>query len=235
MPKNMDKDRNIQVIEVNGSSREFMVLPLFPNVPCRSVIVFFSSPVTENPVNETTTYLKISLSSSKTWRKKCLMINILQCLGINDCLEILFSSCTSTLPASKLPHHLHWKQARWDCDTCVAHIVAERSPQKVGKAAGVIGRLWVPAQLTLGSGRSVGTEVSCVHGGHCFPAGVIAGFSFTDPFEDMVESQDMPHLMDHDVGMARHPIIGRVEDNATCSRRFEKHLWACKEWQPSDL
>lgn len=94
----------------------------------------------------------------------------------------------------------------------------------MGKAASVIGRLRVLAQLTLGSGRSVSTEVSCVHGGHCLPAGVIAGFSFTDPFEDMVESQDMPHLMDHDVGMARHSVIGWVEDNATCSRRFGKHL-----------
>lgn len=94
----------------------------------------------------------------------------------------------------------------------------------MGKAAGIIGRLWVLAQLALGSGGSVCTEVSCVHGGHCLPAGVIAGFSFTDPFEDMVESQDMPHLVDHGVGMARHPVIDGVEDHATCNGRFGKHL-----------
>lgn len=92
----------------------------------------------------------------------------------------------------------------------------------MGEATGIIGRLWVPAQLTLGSGGSVSTEVSRIHGRHRFPAGVIARFSFTDPFEDMVESQDMPHLMDHDVGMARHAIIGWIEDNATCKRRFGK-------------
>ena len=94
----------------------------------------------------------------------------------------------------------------------------------MGEATGVIDRLWVLAQLTLGSGGSVGTEVSCIHGRHRLPAGVVTGFSFTDPFEDMVESQDMPHLVDHDVGVARHAIIGWVEDNTTCNGRFAKHL-----------
>lgn len=92
------------------------------------------------------------------------------------------------------------------------------------EATSVIGRLRVLAQLALGCGGSVSTEVSCFHGWHGLPAGVIAGFSFTDPFENMVESQDMPHFMDHDVGVARHAIIGRVEDNATCKGRFGKHL-----------
>lgn len=94
----------------------------------------------------------------------------------------------------------------------------------MGEATGVIGRLWVLAQLTLGSRGSVSTEVSRIHGRHGLPTGVITGFPLTDPFEDMVESQDMPHLMDHNVGMARHAIIGWVEDNATCNGRFGKHL-----------
>lgn len=94
----------------------------------------------------------------------------------------------------------------------------------MGETTGVIGRLWVLAQLTLGSGGSVGTEVSSLHRWHRLPTGVVAGFSFTDPFEDMVESQDMPHLVDHDIDVARHAIIRWVEDNATCNRRYGKHL-----------
>lgn len=94
----------------------------------------------------------------------------------------------------------------------------------MGEATGVIDRLWVLAQLTLGSRGSVSTEVSRIHGWHCFPTGVITGFPLTDPFEDMVESEDMSHLVDHDVGMAGHAIIGWVEDNATCNRRFGKYL-----------
>lgn len=103
----------------------------------------------------------------------------------------------------------------------------------MGDATGVIGRLWVLAQLTLGSRGSVGTEVSRLHGWHCLPTGIITGFSLTDPFEDVVESQDMSHFMDHDIGMARHAVIRWVEDHATCNRRFGKLLSACNEKQPS--
>lgn len=94
----------------------------------------------------------------------------------------------------------------------------------MGEAAGVVGRLRVLAQLTLGGGGSVGAEVSCLHGRHGLPAGVLAGFSLTDPFEDMVEPQDMPHLMYHDVGVARRAIVGWVEDNTACNGRFAKCL-----------
>jgi hypothetical protein len=40
----------------------------------------------------------------------------------------------------------------------------------------------------------------------------------------MVESQNMSHFMDHDIGVARHAIIGWVEDNTTCNGRFGKHF-----------
>lgn len=93
----------------------------------------------------------------------------------------------------------------------------------MGDATGVIGRLRVLAQLTLGSRGGVGTEVSCLHGWHRLPTGIVTGFSFTDPFEDVVESQDMPHFVDHDIGMARHAIIRGVEDDTTCNRRFGKY------------
>jgi hypothetical protein len=117
------------------------------------------------------------------------------------------------------------KQKHWACgDTCVAHVVIERSPWEEGEATGVISWLWVPTQLALGCGSSVSTQVSCLHGWHCLSTGIITGFSFTDSFEYMVESQDMSHLMDHDVGVAKHAIIGWVEDNTTCNGKIAKHL-----------
>lgn len=85
----------------------------------------------------------------------------------------------------------------------------------MGKTADVISWLWVPTQPTLGCRSSISTEVSCLHGWHCLSTGIITGFFFTDSFEYMVESQDMSHLMDHGVGVARHAVIGWVEDDTT--------------------
>ena len=149
------------------------------------------------------------------------MTNTLQLSSMKACLIILSNFHISTLPAPKDSHVILINTSASN-GTCITHVVAEWSPWKVSEATGVIGGLWVLAQLTLGSGSRVGTEVSRIHGRHCLPAGVIAGFSFTDPFEDMVESQNMPHLMDHDVGVARHAVIGWIEDNTTCNGRFAR-------------
>lgn len=82
-------------------------------------------------------------------------------------------------------------------------------------ATGVIGRVWVPAELALWGWGRVSTEVSCLHGWSCLPAGIVARFPLAHPLEDMVQPQDVPHLMDHGVRVARHAVIRGAEDNST--------------------
>lgn len=122
-------------------------------------------------------------------------------------------NCTLLIPKDTQQETKTWSLG----NTCVAHVVIEWSPWEKGEAAGVISWLWVPAELALGCGSSVSTQVSCLHGWHCLSTGVITGFSFADSFEYMVETQDMSHLMDHDVGVAKHTVIGWVEDDTTCN------------------
>lgn len=90
----------------------------------------------------------------------------------------------------------------------------------MNEATRIVGGLWILAQLTLGGGGRVGAQVSCFHGRHRLPAGVVTGFPFTNSLEHVIESQDMSHLMNHDVGVARHAIIGWIENYATCNGRF---------------
>lgn len=82
-------------------------------------------------------------------------------------------------------------------------------------ATGVIGGVWIPTEFTLWGGSGVSTEVSRFHGWSCLSAGIITRFPLTHSLEDMVQSQDMSHFVDHGVRVAMHTIISRVEDNST--------------------
>lgn len=46
-------------------------------------------------------------------------------------------------------------------------------------------------------------------------ARVIAGVPLAHPLEDMVQSQNVAHLMNHGVLMAQCAKVGRVQDHAT--------------------
>lgn len=82
-------------------------------------------------------------------------------------------------------------------------------------ATGVIGRVWVPTELTLWGRGGVSTEVSRLHRRSCLPAGIVTRFPLAHSLKDMVQPQDMSHFVDHGVRVAMHTIISRVEDNTT--------------------
>lgn len=82
-------------------------------------------------------------------------------------------------------------------------------------ATGVIGRVWVPTELTLWGRGGVSAEVSRLHRRSCLPAGIVTRFPLAHSLKDMVQPQDMSHFVDHGVRVAMHTIISRVEDNTT--------------------
>lgn len=99
--------------------------------------------------------------------------------------------------------------------TCVTHVVVEGRPCEMCLATGVIGRVWIPTEFTLWGGGSVSTEVSCLHGWSGLPAGIVTRFPLAHSLKDVVEPQDMPHFVDHGVGVAVHAVVSRVEDDST--------------------
>lgn len=81
---------------------------------------------------------------------------------------------------------------------------------------GVIARPRVPAQLVLRGRVGVTAQVPSLEGGLCFHARVAAGQDLGDAPEDVVEPQAVPDFMDHGVCVARDPVEGGIQHNATC-------------------
>lgn len=90
-------------------------------------------------------------------------------------------------------------------------------------ATGVVGRVWISAEFTLRGGGSVSTQISRLHGGSGLPAGIVTRFPFTHSLEDVVQPQDVPHFVDHGVGVAVHAIVSRVEDNSAWNGKYREH------------
>lgn len=82
-------------------------------------------------------------------------------------------------------------------------------------ATGVVSRLRVPAVFVLGRGVGISTQVTCLQGGLCLPAGVVTRLYLRDPSEDMVEAQTVTDLMDHGVSVTKSAIKGRIQHNPT--------------------
>ena len=84
-----------------------------------------------------------------------------------------------------------------------------------GGPAGVVDGVRVMASLGFGGGGRVGAEVARLHGGRGLPARVITWLAFTDPLEDVIQAQDVPHLVDHGVVVSDGAKIRRVQDHST--------------------
>lgn len=90
------------------------------------------------------------------------------------------------------------------------------------EATGVIAWHGITAELMFRGRVGVIAEISSFKGGLCLHAGVTAGLDLWDPSEGVVETQAVPDLMDHGVGVPRNAVESGVQDNATYKRKPER-------------